>query len=122
MTDSFSVQGLSCCCNCCNSAHTLINVTVSDCAHLTMCKLVADFCHQSGCCRHPSSSHLIFAFAFSPQEEQRLVLYKQVPDKQKAKLQLQQDKMQNAQDLAAALKQRKVDEAKAAKQHCRRRL
>ncbi len=66
--------------------------------------------------------HLIFAFAFLPQEEQRLVLDKQVPDKQKAKLQLQQDKMQNAQDLAAALKQHKVDEAKAAEQHCRRRL
>ena len=43
-----------------------------------------------------------------------MVLDKQLPDKQKAKLQLQQDKMQYAQDLAAALKQHKVDEAKAA--------
>ncbi len=50
------------------------------------------------------------------------MLDKQVPDKQKAKLQLQQDKWQNAQDLTAALKQHKVDEAKAAEQHCRRRL
>ena len=32
-----------------------------------------------------------------------MVLDKQLPDKQKAKLQLQQDKMQYAQDLAAAL-------------------
>jgi len=32
-----------------------------------------------------------------------VVLDKQLPDKQKAKLQLQQDKMQYAQDLAAAL-------------------
>ena len=42
------------------------------------------------------------------------MLDKQVLDKQKAKLQLQQDKVQDAQDLAAALKQHKVDEAKAA--------
>jgi len=42
------------------------------------------------------------------------VLDKQVLDKQKVKLQLQQDKLQDAQDLAAALKQHKIDEAKAA--------
>ncbi|DBA90787.1 hypothetical protein WJX77_006942 [Trebouxia sp. C0004] len=47
-------------------------------------------------------------------EEQRVVLDKQVLDKQQAKLQLQQDKLQDAQDLAAALKQHKIDEAKAA--------
>ncbi len=43
-----------------------------------------------------------------------MVLDKQVLDKQKAKLQLQQDKLQDAQDLAAALKQHKIDEGKAA--------
>ena len=43
-----------------------------------------------------------------------MVLDKQVLDKQKAKLQLQQDKVQDAQDLAATLKQHKIDEAKAA--------
>ncbi|DBB03299.1 TPA: hypothetical protein ACH3X3_010687 [Trebouxia sp. C0006] len=47
-------------------------------------------------------------------EEQRVVLDEQVLDKQKAKLQLQQDKVQDAQDLAATLKQHKIDEAKAA--------
>ena len=43
-----------------------------------------------------------------------MVLDKQVLDKQKAKLQLQQDKVQDAQDLAVTLKQHKIDEAKAA--------
>ncbi|DBA69943.1 TPA: hypothetical protein ACH3X2_012436 [Trebouxia sp. C0005] len=47
-------------------------------------------------------------------EEQRVVLDKQVLDKQKARLQLQQDKVQDARDLAAALKQHNSDEAKAA--------
>ena len=42
------------------------------------------------------------------------MLDKQVLDKQKARLQLQQDKVQDAQDLAAALKQHNSDEAKAA--------
>ncbi len=53
-----------------------------------------------------------FCLCIFPQEEQRVVLDKQVLDKQKAKL--QQDKLQDAQDLAAALKQHKIDEAKAA--------
>ena len=43
-----------------------------------------------------------------------MVLDKQVLEKQKAKLQLQQDKLQDKQDLAAALKQHNSDEAKAA--------
>ena len=42
------------------------------------------------------------------------MLDKQVLDKKKVKLQLQQDQLQYAQDLAAALKQHKIDEAKAA--------
>ena len=46
------------------------------------------------------------------QEQQRVVLDKQVQEKQKAKLQQQQDKVQDAQDLAAALRQYKLDEAK----------
>ncbi len=59
--------------------------------------------------------HICFlTFGIFPQEEQRVVLDEQVLDKQKAKLQLQQDKVQDAQDLAAALKQHKIDEAKAA--------
>lgn len=47
------------------------------------------------------------------QEEQRVVLDKQVQEKQKAKVQQQQDKVQDAQDLAAALRQHKLDEAKS---------
>ncbi len=44
----------------------------------------------------------LFCLCILPQQEQ-VVLDKQVLDKQKAKLQLQQDKQQDAQDLAAAL-------------------
>ena len=50
----------------------------------------------------------------APQEDQRATLDQQVLEKQKAKVQLQQDKVQDAQDLAAALKQHRSDEAKAA--------
>lgn len=48
------------------------------------------------------------------QEEQRVNLDKQVQEKQKAKVQQQQAKVQDARDLAAALKQHKLDEAKSA--------
>ena len=47
------------------------------------------------------------------QEEQRVVLDKQVQEKQRAKVQQQQDKVQDAQDLAAALRQHQLDEAKS---------
>lgn len=45
------------------------------------------------------------------QEEQRVVLDEQVQEKQRAKVQQQQAKVQDAQDLAAALKQHKLEEA-----------
>lgn len=41
------------------------------------------------------------------------MLDKQVQEKQRAKVQQQQDKVQDAQDLAAALRQHKLDEAKS---------
>lgn len=47
------------------------------------------------------------------QEEQRVVLDKQVQEKQRAKVQQQQDKVQDARDLAAALRQHKLDEARS---------
>ena len=43
-----------------------------------------------------------------------MTLDEQVLEKQKAKVQQQHDKVQDAQDLAAALKQHRIDEAKAA--------
>lgn len=47
------------------------------------------------------------------QAEQRVVLDKQVHEKQTAKVQQQQAKVEDAQELAAALKQHNLDEAKA---------
>lgn len=47
------------------------------------------------------------------QEEQRAVLDEQVQEKQTAKVQQQQAKVQDAQDIAAALKQHKLDEARS---------
>ena len=48
------------------------------------------------------------------QDEQRVVLDEQVQDKQQAKLQQQQAKVQDAQDIAAALAQHRLDEARSA--------
>ena len=48
------------------------------------------------------------------QDEQRQVLDGQMQDKVKAKLQQQQEKVQDAQQLAAALQQHRLEEAKQA--------
>ena len=62
--------------------------------------------NMNGITNHSARCHV--------QEEQRVILDEQVHEKQRAKVQQQQAKVQDAQDLAAAVKQHKLDEAKSA--------
>lgn len=67
--------------------------------------------HHAQRCEVSNTEHL---HLYHVQEEQRVVLDQQVQEKQRVKVQQQQAKVQDAQDLAAALKQHKLEEAKSA--------